>query len=326
MWDFPRVQIFSLGLIAHWSMRRWARDRPEDRVVTAALTGALLYQASKILPYTPVFRPQVPAATDGRPDRGIRLLAANVLHENRRSDLILQAVREASADVVCLAEPDDWWERELRPLERDYPWVAKYPQGNAYGMLLYSRLPVSSCETRFVVEPDVPSMRAVVQLRSGEEVVVYAVHPRPPLPDNASDGRDAELVLLGREIEREQRPAIVMGDLNDVAWSYTTTLFQRLSHMVDPRVGRGMFSTFHARYPFARYPLDHVFHTRHFTVREIRRLGYTGSDHFPILVDLAFTPSRTHELPRPATTEADRSNAEEILQDQDSAARAERHA
>ena len=36
--------------------------------------------------------------------------------------------------------------------------------------------------------------------------------------------------------------------------------------MVDPRVGRGMFSTLDADHPLARYPLDHVFHTGAFTL------------------------------------------------------------
>lgn len=141
------------------------------------------------------------------------------------------------------------------------------------------------------------------------------MHPPPPLPGSPSYGRDAELVLTGREIHDHGQPAIVIGDLNDVAWSYTAKLFQRVSHMVDPRVGRGMFSTFHAENLLARYPLDHVFHSRDFTVKQLRRLGYTGSDHFPIMVELAFTLGRKHEVERPTPTEADLANAEEMVDD-----------
>jgi endonuclease/exonuclease/phosphatase (EEP) superfamily protein YafD len=193
--------------------------------------------------------------------------------------------------------------------------VYRCPLDNHYGMLLFSRLPIAQCDIRFRVTPDVPSMRAVITLRSGDEVVLYAVHPPPPLPNSPSYGRDAELVLTGQEIHDEGRPSIVIGDLNDVAWSYTTTLFQRISHMVDPRVGRGMFSTFHAEHPLARYPLDHVFHTRDFTVKELRRLSYTGSDHFPILVELAYTPQRREEVKAPRPTNNDLDNAEDMVED-----------
>ena len=315
IWDFPRWQIAGLGVLAQACMLRWANTHPGDRALAAVLGGSLLYQAARILPYTPLYKHQVLPARDHRAERHIRLLMANVLQDNRRSDLMLQAVKEASADIVCLVETDDWWEREMRPLERDYQWVNKCPLENTYGILLYSRLPLTDSETRFLVEPQIPSMRAVVQLRSGQEIVLHAVHPRPPLPNSPTYGRDAELVLVGREIDRVRKPAIVIGDLNDVAWSYTTTLFQRISHTVDPRVGRGMFNTFHASHPLLRYPLDHVFHTRDFTLVELRRLRHTGSDHFPILVELAYNPARKDEMERPDTTEADKSNVEGILED-----------
>ena len=315
IWDFPRAHISGLSLVACAAMLRWARTRVADRVLTGALAVSLLYQMAKIVPYTPVYRRQVPSGRNAPASMSLRLLVANVLQENRRSDLVLQAIREAAPDVICLVETDAWWVGELAPLEGDYRWVTRYPLENHYGMVLYSRLPVTACDIRFVVSPDVPSIRAVVQLLSGDEVVLYVVHPPPPLPSSPSYGRDAELVLTGREIAKEGKPAIVVGDLNDVAWSHTAQLFQRVSHMVDPRVGRGMFSTFHAEHPFARYPLDHVFHTRDFTLKELRRLSYTGSDHFPILVELAYSPEQKHKIPRPAPTATDLADAQEMVED-----------
>jgi endonuclease/exonuclease/phosphatase (EEP) superfamily protein YafD len=317
IWDFPRAQITALGLVAEAAMIRWATRHPADRALTVALTASLLYQAARMAPYTPFYKRQVPSAVDPSPDRCIRLLMANVLQENRRSDLVLAAIADADPDVILLVETDEWWTAALRPLERDYPWSERRPQDNHYGMLLWSRLPIVACELRFVADPGVPSMRATIQLRSGEEVVVYAVHPPPPLPNSPSYGRDAELVLTGQEIAEDGRPSIVIGDLNDVAWSYTAKLFQRVSHMVDPRVGRGTFNTFHAEHPLARYPLDHVFHTRDFTLNDLRVLSYTGSDHLPIAVDLAFTPAAKAQVPRPEPTASDRANAREMVEDAD---------
>jgi endonuclease/exonuclease/phosphatase (EEP) superfamily protein YafD len=315
IWDFPRAQIAVLGALAEVAMLRWASSHRADRTLTAALTAALLYQSARMAPYTPLYPRQVPSSVDPPPERCIRLLMANVLQENRRCDLVLAAIADADPDVILLVETDEWWAGALASLDRDYRWAERRPQDNHYGMLLWSRLPIEACELRFVVDPGVPSMRATIRLRSGDEVVVYAVHPPPPLPDSPSYGRDAELVLTGQEIAADGRPSIVIGDLNDVAWSHTAKLFRRVSHMVDPRVGRGTFSTFHAEHRLARYPLDHVFHTRDFTLNDLRVLRYTGSDHFPIVADLAFTPAAKQQVPRPEPTPSDRADAAEILDD-----------
>jgi endonuclease/exonuclease/phosphatase (EEP) superfamily protein YafD len=315
IWDFPRAQIAALGVAGVAALLRWSEKKPADQAIAVALGASMLYQASKIAPYTPAYRRQVPTAHDVPAERCLKLFMANVLQENRRSDLMHEAIARADPDIICLVETDRWWAQEMASLAASYRWGHHCPLDNHYGMLLYSRLPITACDVRFAVTRDVPSIRALIRLRSGDEVVVYALHPPPPLPNSPSYGRDAELVLTGLEIHDAGKPAIVIGDLNDVAWSYTTKLFQRVSQMVDPRVGRGMFSTFHARHPLARYPLDHVFHTTDFTLRDLRRLPYTGSDHFPISVELAYTPQRKGDVQAQEMTPQDLDNATEMIED-----------
>lgn len=61
------------------------------------------------------------------------------------------------------------------------------------------------------------------------EVHFFGVHPRPPAPSESvtSTEKDQELLLIAKRVRALQKPVIVAGDLNDVAWSYTTELFQK---------------------------------------------------------------------------------------------------
>ena len=127
-----------------------------------------------------------------------------------------------------------------------------------------------------------------MSLRNKKKIKFYALHPEPPVPHENpySTDRDAEILLIVNEATDEKMPMIVAGDLNDVAWSYTSTLFQKVSGLLDPRRGRGFYSSFHAKYPIFRWPLDHIFCSGHFRVCKMKRLRDIGSDHFPILIDL----------------------------------------
>ena len=254
-------------------------------------------------------------ADDRSSERRIRLIVANVYMKNRHFDLMRQIIEEANADIICLLEPDREWQQAMRPLRKAYPEGLECPLNNTCGMLLYSRLPLHDAVTRFLVEDDVPSMKTSVRLRSGQQVNVYCLHPRPPRPTNPSDSRDAELVLVAREMDRDRRPSIVIGDLNDVAWSYTTTLFQRISRTLDPRIGRGMYNSYNADYPLIRYPLDHAFTTHEFTLVELRRLRHAGSDHFPLLADFAYLPSSSGNRRPPDTGAYGEYHARKILEE-----------
>lgn len=54
-----------------------------------------------------------------------------------------------------------------------------------------------------------------------------------------------------------------------------------------------MFNTFHVNFPFLRWPLDHLFHNTHFTVKNIQRLPSIGSDHFSLFTVLVYEPDES---------------------------------
>lgn len=317
--DFPRFQLVALGLgLLAATLAASDFDGRSAGIIVATTSACIVYQAWWVLPFTRLYNNEVKtAAPDGRLPR-VRIMSANVLQTNRRSGDLLRIVRGERPDVLVTLETNAWWERELEILEAEYPHTLKCPLENLYGMHLYSRFPIEDAKIQFLVEPDVPSMHLLVVLPGEVRVRLHCLHPAPPSPTEnpTSKERDAELVMVGRSVAKAELPVIVSGDLNDVAWSATTRLFRKVSGLLDPRVGRGMFNTFHARYPFCRWPVDHIFHSYHFTVVRLARLGYCGSDHFPVLIELAVDPSAPHRQQGLAADADDKKEAREKMREE----------
>lgn len=318
--DFPRLQLAALALaLLGAEAALLDRGRWETWAVMGVTLACLAYQAWWIFPYTRLFPREVAPAPAGGGDDALCVLAVNVLTPNRDADALLRLVRRERPDVLVAVETDRWWQDRLDALEPEYPHALKCPLDNLYGMHVYSRLPLEDARVQFLVEPDVPSMHAVAVLRSGRRVRMHFLHPRPPSPTEnpGSSERDAELVAVGKSVAGAELPVVVTGDLNDVAWSATTRLFRKVSGLLDPRVGRGMYNTFHAKYPFLRWPLDHLFHSAHFTLARLERLPAIGSDHFPILVRLVLLPGQPAENgAAPAADADDRAWAREKERDE----------
>ena len=318
--DFPRLQLATLaGIVLLLQIAFLDFQQVSSWVMILVVFLCLCRQLWWILPYTRLWVPEVKACKDPDADKQISIITANVLTPNRGAEKLVALARQYKPDVLVTLESDQWWEDQLVVLEDEMPHTIKCPLDNLYGMHVYSRLPLDEAEIAFLVEDDVPSMHALVKLRNGEGVRVHFLHPAPPSPTENPESaeRDAELLVVARSVADSSQPTIVTGDLNDVAWSRTTRLFRKISGLLDPRVGRGMFNTFHADYPLLRWPLDHLFHSKHFTVQAIQRLPSIGSDHFPLLTRLSFTPVKGASQDALGATSDDRKFAKSIAQDRD---------
>jgi endonuclease/exonuclease/phosphatase (EEP) superfamily protein YafD len=317
IFDFPRIQlafVLAAVLAAHLLLIRG--DALWPRLFDAALAVALAYQCYMMFPYTRLARRQVEPSRRPEPGSRVRLLFANVLMTNRDAARLRDIIRRADPDLILAVEADEWWRGQLSEFEGTHPHTVLRPQENTYGMLLYSRLELIEPEVKFLVQDDIPSIHGRARMPSGREFEFHCLHPRPPFPteDERSTERDAELLLVGKAIKGRDLPVVVFGDLNDVAWSRTNNLFQKISGLLDPRVGRGFFNTFHAGYPFVRFPLDHFFHSTHFRLLDFRRLPAFGSDHFPVFIALSYEPDAEAAQPEKHADADERQEADEKIE------------
>ncbi len=318
IFDFPRMQvavILLLQVIANVNL--FSFESFWHYMLTALMALGVVLQLKRIFPYTPMAKCEVHKVNGGDDAYTVTILVCNVLMHNRAYERLLKIVDQEQPDLLLTLETDVKWEQALSVLEKDWPHTVKVPMDNLYGMHFYSRIKLENVEVRYLVDEEIPSIKARIKLPDGKWLHLFGLHPMPPSPTENSEStdRDGELLLVGKEAKAIDGPVVVFGDLNDVAWSRSTLLFRKVSSLLDPRIGRGPFNTFHVKYPLLRWPLDHIFHSSHFTLIDIRRMPSMGSDHFPIYIKLAYNMEKEKNGHAPKEDADDKAEAEEKIEE-----------
>ena len=294
IFDYPRLQklVITISLIVWWFLTHNKQSNLEKYIWIAALVISSTYLVTKVLPFTPLGKKMIETVTYSE-DSGIHILVGNVYQYNTEYGKAVSLVKKVDPDLIFFVETDKAWEKGLSEIDKDYPTQIKIPLDNTYGLLLYTRMEIVRQEINYLIDDEIPSLELDVKLRNGEIITIYAIHPTPPVPgeNTKSTERDAEILLVGKKSKENDKPSLVIGDLNDVAWSYTTELFLKNSEMADPRRGRGLFNTFHAKVPLFRWPLDHIFLSDDFGLGGMKVEEGIGSDHFPISLKAVLTPT-----------------------------------
>lgn len=291
--DFPRLQFFIascislvwlLLLIKHW---RWY-----EVLFVMGLVGSMVIQGSYLKDYTTLVPEAVPSVNQesASSSKPISILLANVKMTNRNSQPLVDLIASKKPDLIIAMEVDEWWDKELQPIEEEYPHTLETINSVTYGMTLYSKYELKDTQVNYLSNRKVPSFESVVKLQNGKTFILYSLHPVPPthyehLPDNEGD-KEVAMEKLGNKIQNRSHPVIVAGDFNDVSWGRTDRLTETDGILHDVRVGRGMYSSYNADNIFLRWPLDHIFVTDEFGLIELVRLPDIGSDHFPIYAQL----------------------------------------
>lgn len=316
VFEYPRLQklMVNIFLICLYLVF-FGLDSTQDKIFIAATACNFIYLCYQVFPYTIIGKRQLFRAKHSDPDNQISLFIGNVYQYNKEADAYLKNIEQNDPDVIMLVETDSWWASKMDRLNNSYPYQIPVPLDNTYGMMLYSRYELLDCEVKYLVEDDIPSVHTRIKLPSGKIIRFYGLHPEPPVPQEnpRSTERDKEILLVAREAKNCPDPVIVAGDLNDVAWSYTTDLFSKTSGLLDPRKGRGFFNTFHAKHMFLRFPLDHIFCSNTFNLVDIKRRPNCGSDHFAMYIKLQYSKEAERKQEEPEPDQADLKTAAEKI-------------
>ncbi|HSI69168.1 MAG TPA: endonuclease/exonuclease/phosphatase family protein [Gillisia sp.] len=318
IFDFPHTQLTILTFVALVTYFikfdvKWA----QDYLFVTILTACFIFQLTKIWPYIPHGNYELMEAEESGDSPRIKFYIANVLQDNEKPAKLLEDLARKQADLVLLMETNTRWMEDVRPAMDEYPHRVEVPLDNTYGMLLYSKFPLNNPEVKYLVDDSIPSILTRFSLPGGEEIMLYCIHPTPPMPQHnpSSTDRDAEMMLVAKSAKSNPLPVIVTGDFNDVAWSQTTRLFKDVSGLLDPRVGRGFYNTFNAKNILLRWPLDHFFASDEFRLVNIGLGDDIDSDHFPAIFEVSLEPEKALEQKREEPTQSQKETAEESIQD-----------
>ncbi len=310
--DFVRLQSIAIELVLIFlfiffgNFNGWI-----DWAIVLGLVIALIYQIVKVFKYSSFYPRKKP---DFPSDGMISLLAANVLQTNTHYEKLIAEIKEHDPDIVVTMESNKDWEKGLSKIEKSYPYQLKAPNEFFYGMHVYSKKELNNAVIKHQIEDHVPSMFLDVEISQSQNIHFCFLHPAPPSPteNETSAERDAELMLTAHQIREIDMPIVVCGDMNDVVWSRVSRMFKKMTGMIDPRIGRGFFSTYSARYWFMRFPLDHLFHTKDLFIGKMMRSKNFGSDHFAMYYEIHHKRKTTTQ-DNPKMTKDDKEYVEDLL-------------
>lgn len=228
-----------------------------------------------------VIRPKHPAGSNPN----LRVVTANLLSINDRTELFPSWIRETDPDVIFVQELSPHWSQALTELKNAYPHHIERTRSDHFGIGLYSKVPLQNLTTVPLAEKRFPAIRADIEVH-GRTVSLLNMHTVPPLTADAFALRNAQLKAAGEFANDADDLAIITGDLNITMWSPYYRELESDAGLRNVRRGYGIIPTWPANLPFFRIALDHILVPHDILVVELERGPDIGFDHLPLIADL----------------------------------------
>lgn len=312
VWEFGRIQLFILHGFTLLSGLFFIDEKDQAFWIVSFINAALVaYHGIILIPYTTLYKKNTPEKVPKHSD-SVSIISANVYQFNNQYEELIDLVNEVKPDILITMESNGDWDNALSILEKEYVNYKKVPLENTYGIHFYTRLEAVELKVNYFVADDLPSIEAKLRTSDGNLFNLFGVHPPPPSPteEENSKERDGELLSIAKKVKETNGPVVVVGDFNNVAWAKSSILFRKTSELIDPRIGRGFVSTFHARYRLLRFPIDLFFHSTDVFIEEFKTLRNINSDHLPLYSK--FFINRTEEIQEKEVEILEKEEGEEV--------------
>ncbi len=221
---------------------------------------------------------------DVEAEADLRVVSFNLLADNEEFARVIEFIEKSDADVVVLHEASRPWEVALDSADIGYQVTRSRTEDLIFGTLVLTRDPAEVISYGFSVDEP-----RAIEISLGP-VTVLAVHPLAPSTEERMAIRNGQFGWYSDWVTARSGDVIVVGDFNATPWS---SPFRRLiadTGLHNSQRGYGLELTYPTRSIVpAQVSIDHLLHSDGFTVVN-RELGPSmGSDHVPLIVDLART-------------------------------------
>ncbi len=263
----PPVVILSTGRARWWAL---------------AFLPALLINVGLLAPF---FTPLPAVATAASP--ALRVVSMNISTSSAGYPRVVEYIREREPDLVFLSEVRaDLVALIEEELLDDYPYFYAEPSRMTLGLAFLSRHPFVEVETVTMAGRRRQFLRALIAWQ-GQPVELVGIHPYPPLNARWAASRNAELAELADYARTVDAPFVLLTDANAAPWSHAMRPLERVGGLRYAARGHGLRPTWYWQSWLLSAPIDHILVSSEWSVVDYVAGGDIGSDHVPVLADLA---------------------------------------
>lgn len=254
-----------------------------------AFLGLVLVIANAA-PLAPYLNGIARASSIGRAD--LRVLTLNLHGEGTAPDAFHRLVAAEDPDIIMLTEIPSEDEPLLATLGAAYPHRTGYRRGSPFDVVLLSRWRIADWTMDRSVSPFLPVLSARlcdphVELRCIAVVGLHAAR----LFGQEGRWQQAQLDVAAATVDAVSTGrAVVMGDLNLTPWSHAFHRFTQKASLRGNPPERGLTTTWLSRIPLFGLMIDHVLAGMNVSIARAWVGQDVGSDHLPVIADLAFDP------------------------------------
>jgi endonuclease/exonuclease/phosphatase (EEP) superfamily protein YafD len=225
----------------------------------------------------------------------LKVLVANLHVQNEQYSKVLDLVKKEQPDIALFMEIDQAWIDQLDTLEEILPYKFGKPNPYNIGIAIYSKQELVNPEFNlFNTENNVGITGQLIV--NQQPISFVGIHPLPPVKLKFFHLRNRQLDAVAQYVHSLTNPVIVFGDFNITMWSPYFKQMIRKTGLINARQGFGIVPTWPTQSSFKRspvwrqllsIPIDHCLVSPTIQVANIYTGPNTGSDHKPLIVNLA---------------------------------------